>query len=239
MKEEPIYHGDFITYHVKADKDNRYIQHIVQKYDLNLDEVTDLQIPLVNMEELNTFDWNIGLICGESGSGKSTVLSNRFGTPVTPVYDNEKPVMCQFPNLEPEEVTLLLESVGLASVPVWLRKPNNLSVGEKARLDLAWLLVNIPKDQIITIDEFTSTINRETAKSLAFCLQRFVRENNRKVVISTCHFDMIEFLQPDWIYNLNKRKNDAVELERLVYLDEYENYPNMDTKDILTTEMMV
>ena len=228
-----------IIYNITVDETNSYVDHIVQKYDLNLSELTEVVIPLINQNELDSFDWNIGLICGESGSGKSTVLTNQFGTPMAPVYDNTKPVICQFPQLDPETVCGILESVGLSSVPVWLRKPCNLSVGEKARLDLAWMLANSNKDNLMVIDEFTSTINREVAKSLAFCLQRYVRKHDLKVVISTCHFDMIEFLQPDWIFNLNKRNGDVVELERLVYLDEYNNYPKINPSDILSDKIVI
>lgn len=228
-----------IIYEINVDDSEEYVNYIAHKYDLNLDELNKVIIPLINKDELNSFEWNIGLICGESGSGKSTVLTNQFGKPVTPVYDNSKPIICQFPKLEPEKVCEILESVGMSSVPVWLHKPNNLSVGEKARLDLAWMLANAEQDKIMVIDEFTSTINREVAKSLAFCLQRYIRENNMKVVISTCHFDMLEFLHPDWIYNLNKRNGDIVELERMVYLDDYENYPNVDPNDVLSEEVPI
>lgn len=225
-----------VIFNIKVDSTDKYIDYIVHKYDLNLEELNQVVIPLVDKTELESFKWNIGLICGESGSGKSTTLETQFGKPIKPNYDEDKPVVCQFQNLEPENVCEILESVGLSSVPVWLRKPSNLSVGEKARLDLAWTLANVSENQLIIIDEFTSTINREVAKSLAFCLQRYVREHDIKVVISTCHFDMIEYLQPDWIYNLNKRNGDIVELERLVYLDEYENYPNVNPDDVLSED---
>lgn len=230
---------EYLTFKCEIDQTDEYTQFIVHKYDLNLEEVTEMRIPLIDFDELSQFEWNIGLICGESGSGKSTVLLNQFGEPLQPVYDNTKPVISQFPKIEPEELTNILESVGLSSVPVWLRKPNKLSVGEKARLDLCWQIINKPCDKVIIIDEFTSVLNREVAKSLAFCLQRYVREKNLKVVLSSCHFDMLDFLQPDWIFNLNKRKGDKVELERLVYLNKYENYPNINEENVLSQKMEI
>lgn len=223
-------------YNIDIDTNNEFVQYIADKYDLNLGGFAELRIPLINTEELNSFEWNIGLICGESGSGKSTVLKEQFGNSLIPIYDNTLPVISQFKELTPEETCNIYESVGLSSVPVWLRKPNNLSVGERARLDLAWFLIKTPNSQTIIVDEFTSTINRETAKSLAYCLQRYVREKNLKVVVSSCHFDIIEFLEPDWIFNLNKRKEDRVELERLVYLKKYKNYPDIDPSSLLTNK---
>lgn len=231
--------SDFKTFNIDIDTTDNYIQYITDKFDLNLGDLSELQIPLINLNELNSFEWNIGLICGESGSGKSTILKEQFGETIKPTYNNSLPVISQFPQLSPEDSCVILESVGLSSVPVWLRKPNQLSVGERARLDLGWLLVNSQKDNIILVDEFTSVINRETAKSLAYCLQRYVKENNLKVVVSSCHFDIIEFLEPDWIFNLNKRKENKVELERFVYIKEYKNYPNIDPGSILTEKKMI
>lgn len=214
---------------------DKYVQFIQNTYDINIEQSTSINIPLINTDELNSVDWNIGLICGGSGTGKSTILKQQFNEPIAPKYDIIKPVISQFGELEPEEVCNVLESVGMSSVPVWLRKPHELSVGEKARLDLCWALIKTPKDKIIIIDEFTSTINREVAKSLAFALQRYIRKENLKIIVSSCHFDIIEFLQPDWIFNLNKRTNDEVELEYIKYTDSsYTNYNNVNPKSILT-----
>lgn len=216
---------------------DKYVEYIQNTYDINIEKFTKTTIPLIDINELNSIEWNIGLICGGSGTGKSTILRNQFQEPITPKYDMIKPVISQFKELEPEEVCNVLESVGLSSVPVWLRKPHELSMGEKARLDLCWSLIKTPKDRLIVVDEFTSTINREVAKSLAFALQRYVRKNNLKVVIASCHFDIIEFLQPDWIFNLNKKRNDEAELEYIKYTDSnYTNYPNVNPSNILTNE---
>lgn len=225
-----------ITLQTNLTNIDKYVQFIQNTYDINIEQATSISIPLINADELNAIKWNIGLICGGSGTGKSTILKNQFNKPLVPKYDMTKPVISQFDKLEPEEVCNILESVGMSSVPVWLRKPQELSVGEKARLDLCWSLTNTPKDNIIVIDEFTSTINREVAKSLSFALQRYIRNENLKIVISSCHFDIIEFLQPDWIFNLNKRSNDDVELEYIKYSDtSYTDYHNVNPKSILTS----
>lgn len=216
---------------------DKYIDYIQSTYDINIEKSLNIEIPLIDKNELNSFEWNIGLICGGSGSGKSTILKHQFSEPMIPTYNNDKPIISQFEELEPEEVCNVLESVGLSSVPVWLRKPSELSVGEKARLDLCWVLIKKNENKILVFDEFTSTINREVAKSLAFALQRYVRKKNIKVVISSCHFDIIDFLQPDWIFNLNKRIDGEVELEHVEYTDSsYINYQSVNKDDILTKE---
>lgn len=215
---------------------DKYIQYIIEKYDLQQKSIWEVDIPLIDLEELNSFTWNIGLICGSSGSGKSTLLQKQFGSELTPTYDESKPIISQFENLEPEEVCSLFESVGLSSVPVWLHFPQHLSVGEKARLDLCWRIINTSSDSCILIDEFTSTVNRECAKSMAYSLQRYIRNKNLKIVISSCHFDIIDYISHDWIFNLNKHVNGKVELERIKYLDNYKHYEQIHPKNSLTAE---
>lgn len=100
-------------------------------------------------------------------------------------------------------------------MPIWLRKPNQLSNGEKARLDVCKSMYDakVNGNQIVFIDEFTSVVNRDAAKSMSFALQRYARQNGIKLIISSCHFDIIDWLQPDYVFNLNHKN----EKERLMW----------------------
>ena len=212
-----------------------YTDYVCEKYDLQKKEKVTSIIPMINVDELNSFEWNIGLICGNSGSGKSTIL-NKLGEIKTPTYDFSKPICSQFPHLSEQEVCDLLSSMGLASVPLWLHKPNELSNGEKARLDLCWLIANAKEGEILLIDEFTSVINRSAAQSLSYCFQRYVRKYNLKVIIACCHFDIIEWVSPDWLYSLSKQENGQCEIERFIYTDskDYEVYSQIKHKNELS-----
>lgn len=217
---------------------DNYTEYVCEKFDLQKKDISVTEIPMIKENELDTFDWNIGLICGNSGSGKSTILKH-LGEIITPLYNNDKSIVSQFTDLSENEVTDLLSSVGLSSVPVWLHKPNELSNGEKARLDVCWILANSLKNhKIAFIDEFTSVVNRDCAKSLSFALQRYVRQNNIKIILSSCHFDIIEWLKPDWIFNLNKQNNGESEIERILYKDneDYQVYKQINDDEILTKE---
>jgi ABC-type ATPase with predicted acetyltransferase domain len=219
----------------KVSEDN-YTNYLTDKYDLQVTSEHKTIIPMIDENELNSFNWNIGLICGNSGSGKSTILRNLVNfKDIVPTYDMNKSIISQFPNLSEEEVCDLLSSVGLSSVPVWLHKPNELSNGERARLDICWLLAN-SKDKTIFCDEFTSVVNRQCAQSLSFALQRYVRKNNLQIILASCHFDIIEWLNPDWIFNLNKQNDGNVEIEHLVYTDDnnYCTYDNTNKDNVLT-----
>lgn len=222
-----------------VEKDN-YTDYVCDKFDLAIQDKVVTEVPIFSLEDLNSIDnWNIGLVCGNSGSGKSTVLRH-LGRIPQPQYDYSKSVVSQFPNLKEEDVVDLLTSVGLASVPTWLHKPNELSNGELARLDICKIISEV-KDDVILIDEFTSVVNRDCAKSLSFALQRYIRKNNKKIILSSCHFDIIEWLKPDWIFNLNKQMNGNSDIERLVYLDDakYNEYKLLNNKEILTDKFIL
>ena len=224
----------------KVIEDN-YTNYLADKYDLQVTSEHKTTIPMIDETELNSFNWNIGLICGNSGSGKSTILRNLTNfKEIIPSYDMDKPIISQFPDLSEEEVCDLLSSVGLSSVPIWLHKPNELSNGERARLDICWLLAN-SKNKTIFCDEFTSVVNRQCAQSLSFALQRYVRKNNLQIILASCHFDIIEWLNPDWIFNLNKQNDGNVEIEHLVYTDDnnYCTYDNTNKDNVLTKKYVV
>ena len=201
-------------------KHDEYTDYIIEKFDLQAEDSTTTAIPNINREELDSFDWNIGLIVGNSGSGKSTIL-NTFGKQEEFQYDYTKPIISQFPHMAPKEVVELFCGVGLSSVPTWLLKPQELSTGQRARFDICSILA-FKRDSsgFVLLDEFTSVLNRECSKSLAYALQRYVRKHDIKIVIASCHFDIIEWLQPDWVFNLNLEENGEVELVKMIYKDD-------------------
>ena len=213
---------------------DNYTQYLYDNYDIQNKELTMTEVPIPSKEDMdamNASEWNIMLICGKSGSGKSTIL-REIGD-IKPIeYDYQKAVISQFPNLTEEEACDLLCGVGLASVPTWLRKPQELSNGERARLDLCKAIYEAGKGQIIYVDEFTSVVNRDVAKSMSYALQRYIRQNNLKIIIASCHFDIIEWLNPNYIFNLNhKDENGNVELEKIVYTDDAEYKASQYIKD--------
>lgn len=223
---------------------DKYTEYLYKHYDIQTKEYTATDVPLIpqdDWDKMNSGEWNILLICGKSGSGKSTLLKE-IGTPPKLEYDYTKAVVSQFPNLDEEEVCDLLCGVGLSSVPTWLRKPQELSNGERARLDLCMSLYRAREAGIALIDEFSSVVNRDVAKSMSYALQRYVRQKKLKVVICSCHFDIIEWLTPDYIFNLeHKDKDGNVELERMVYADDtdYNVYQSVTWEESLSEPMDV
>jgi hypothetical protein len=127
---------------------DKFTSFLHDTYDIMNMEKTITEVPIPSIEDINAMNndnWNILLICGKSGSGKSTILRELYGD-VKPIeYDYGKAVISQFPRLSEEDACDLLSSIGLSSVPTWLRKPNELSNGERARLDICVQSVTFQK----------------------------------------------------------------------------------------------
>lgn len=144
-------------------------------------------------------EFQIGLIVGASGSGKSTLLS-KFGKEETIKWNNDYCIADNFDSYE--DAMERLGAVGLNSIPAWLQSYNTLSNGQKFRADMARRL----KDNAV-IDEFTSVVNRECAISCSNSIQKYIRSKKLKnIVFCSCHYDIIEYLQPDWIYNTDTKE---------------------------------
>lgn len=157
--------------------------------------------------DIDDMEWGIGLIVGQSGSGKTSIGKQFFGeNKIYNLYDgwdNSKPIVdCILPNGDFNQATGALSSVGLGDVPSWLRPFNALSNGQQFRAGLARLVTEAPDE--VVVDEFTSVIDRQIAKvgALAFA-KNWRRNKGKKVVLLSCHYDIIEWLQPDWVYDVS------------------------------------
>ena len=149
-------------------------------------------------------EWKIGLIVGPSGSGKTSIGNRIFeGEPIYDLYsgwDDSKPIVdCIAPDGDFNMVTGMLSAVGLGDVPAWLRPFSVLSNGEKFRAGLARLACERPEHAVV--DEFTSVIDRQIAKVGAAAFAKTWRRGKGQIVLISCHYDIIEWLQPDWVYD--------------------------------------
>lgn len=169
--------------------------------DVKKKSIHNLKIDNINIPD----DWNIGLIYGASGSGKTTTVTELFGKDVFEIIiDDEKSIIDQLPSdLSYEECASMLNGIGLNSVPCWLRPVKTLSNGQKARAE-ALLLMSSNKE-IIFIDEWTSVVDRTVAKAMSISLSKYAKKNNKKIILLSCHYDILEWLNPDWMIDCNKQ----------------------------------
>ena len=142
--------------------------------------------------------WNVGLIVGPSGCGKSSILQNVFGGQM-PLHWGASSVIDDFDKaLDMQMISAACMAVGFNTIPAWLRPYGVLSNGEKFRVELARRMIESAPP--IVVDEFTSVVDRQIAQIGSNAVQKYVRKNNAQFIAASCHFDIIEWLQPDWVF---------------------------------------
>ncbi|MDR2092313.1 MAG: hypothetical protein LBP58_03200 [Azoarcus sp.] len=142
-------------------------------------------------------DWKIGVIVGPSGSGK-TSIGAALGHFYNPRWPKNAPVIDAIGG-DFNAATAALSSVGLGSVPAWLRPYPVLSNGEKFRALLARLVCDAPPFAVI--DEFSSVVDRQIARIGAGAFAKSWRRTAGRVVLLSCHYDILDWLQPDWVFD--------------------------------------
>lgn len=144
--------------------------------------------------------WNIGCILGASGTGKSTIARTKFSKYYINgfEYDNNSVLDNMNEQCTVEEITKMFYRVGFGSVPEWFKPYSCLSTGEKMRVDVARALLQNDK---VVYDEFTSVVDRIVAKNLCIALNKYLKQSDKQFIAVSCHKDIIEYLQPDWIFD--------------------------------------
>ena len=104
-----------------------------------------------------------------------------------------------------DDIEKMFYAVGLGSVPSWLKPYSVLSNGEKMRVDLAYAML---ENDFVVFDEFTSVVDRNVARVASMAIAKAVRNQNKKFIAVTCHSDVLEWLQPDWVFNTNVMQMD-------------------------------
>lgn len=161
-----------------------------------------------NSHDLDSFTppthFTIGLISGVSGCGKTKwlqSLAHYHLIDLTSGWDENKTVIENIDTNPEDSITKLLSS-GFSSVPQWFLKYSELSEGQKFRAGIAKHLI---KNQI-AIDEFTSKLDRLTARNTAHNVHQYAHTKGLNCIIVASLFrDIIPYLRPDWIYDMSTK----------------------------------
>lgn len=147
-------------------------------------------------------NWKLGVIVGNSGTGKSTIAKEMFNYTEPKAKDENKSVLDLFDTkTELKEITHILTLVGFASPKSWLKSYSVLSNGEKMRVDLALELLS--SKQCIVFDEFTSVVDRNVAITMCQVINKLLPKINKQILLISCHSDILHYLDTDWIYDTN------------------------------------
>jgi ABC-type ATPase with predicted acetyltransferase domain len=170
--------------------------------DIEKKSVHHLKIDNINIPD----QWNIGVVYGASGSGKTSLIKYIFGEDAfKAIMDDDAPIISQLPaDFNYDTCANILNGIGLTSVVCWVRPVKTLSNGQRARAEAALLMTS--NNEIVLIDEWTSVVDRTVAKAMSHCVQKFARANNKKIILCSCHFDILEWVKPDWMIDCNKQE---------------------------------
>lgn len=172
---------------------------------------------------------SLTFITGPSGGGKSSLLraiaAAATEQPDVTVIDfktlatlPDQPLIDTFcelssatatdPDADPDaqlvDALRWLNLAGLSDAFVWLRRPCELSDGQRYRATLAHAMALVETSppqrlQLMLADEFGASLDRVTAKIVARQLRKWLDRSPQAiaVVVATTHDDILESLQPD------------------------------------------
>jgi ABC-type ATPase with predicted acetyltransferase domain len=187
-----------IAYETKTDITDRTVA-VAEAFGLG---ISDFQKHVLYDDvELKIGPKDIVYVTGDSGSGKSILLDAivRDLNPQEAVrmsdveIDPDKPLIDTVGESVKEGLKLL-SKVGLNDAFLFVRRYSQLSDGQRYRYRLAKLIESGAQWWIM--DEFCATLDRDTAKIVAFNVQRLARQLGKAVIAATTHTDLKEDLAP-------------------------------------------
>ncbi len=191
------------------------IMEIAEAFGIGLE---DKEFIIFDKLELEVKTGDIVYITGQSGSGKSLLL-RELQAQMTAEGKN----VVNLDNIELPEIPLIdqigkdtndairiLSTAGINDAYLLIRKPSELSDGQRYRFRLAKAIET--NADVWVADEFLAVLDRTAAKVIAFSLQKTARRSGKTVIVATTHTDMVADLSPDLYINKRYRHEIAIQI---------------------------
>jgi len=178
--------------------------------------LSDKVFTVYNNLELEVNQGDVVYITGQSGSGKSLLLEDLAAqmtagglkiADLNQVKLPEEPVIEQV-GANVGDAARILSLAGISDAWIYLRKPAELSEGQRYRLKLAKVLDS--GADVWLADEFGAVLDRVTAKIIAFNLQKIARAQGKTLMVATTHTDLVAELAPS--LTITKRFGERVDI---------------------------
>lgn len=212
MSEAIPYEVD-IRFKTRVQRSPRVLE-VAESFGIGLEEKDFVVFDKLN---LNIRDGDVVYITGQSGGGKSVLLRELAkqmaarGKSVvnldTIVFD-ESPLIDQI-GKDTKDAIGLMGMAGINDAYLWVRKPSELSDGQRYRFRLAKAMET--RAQVWAADEFLAVLDRTAAKVIAFSIQKVARRVGATVLVATTHTDMVPDLYPNLM--IEKRFREKVRIE--------------------------
>ncbi len=220
-----------VSYETATPKPSDRVVAVAEGFGLGLDKWE--RFVIYDNVQISISPTDIVYITGDSGSGKSVLLRALLKDLGDEAVDmNAIPIDSARPLIETvgktvEEGLELLSRVGLNDAFLFLRNYDQLSDGQRYRYRIAKLIES--GKQFWLFDEFCATLDRDTAKIVAFNVQKLARALGKAVVAATTHMDLFEDMKPS--VHVHKRFGEEISIKY---------YPNTAAKECsLMAEMRV
>ena len=178
--------------------------------------ISDKEFVIYDHLEIEVLPGDVIYITGQSGSGKSLLLRflaeelAKTGLQVANLDTLEfpdKPVIDCLGHSTTHSADLLSKA-GISDAYLYLRKPRELSDGQRYRLKLAMLQDSGAK--VWVADEFGAILDRETALGVAFNLSKVAKREGVILIVATTHTDLKADLAPT--LTIEKRFREKIEI---------------------------
>lgn len=207
-----IYNID-IRFKTRVQRSSRVLE-IAEAFGIGLE---DKEFVVFDNLDLEVKKGDIVYITGQSGGGKS-VLLRELGRQMAErgqrvvnldeIVFEDKPLIDQI-GTNTDNAIQLLGVAGINDAYLYVRKPSELSDGQRYRLRLAKAIET--GAEVWLADEFLAVLDRTSAKVIAFSLQKAARRAGATVIVATTHTDMVSDLCPDLV--IEKRFREKVRID--------------------------